>query len=57
MGSTGIQTRVLRLFNLQPGQGPRTFLTAAYLCLVIMAYVMLKSTSKGLFIDSFGSRN
>ncbi len=57
MGATGIQTRVLRLFNLQPGQGPRTFLTAAYLCLVIMAYVMLKSTSKGLFIDSFGSRN
>ncbi len=57
MDATGIQSRFLRLFNLQPGQGARTFLTALYLCLVIMAYMILKSASKGLFIERFGSRN
>lgn len=53
MGVTGIQTRVLRLFNLQPGQGPRTFLSALYLCLVITTYIVLKAASKGLFLERF----
>lgn len=55
MAATGIQTRFLRLFNLQPGQGVRTILSAAYLCLVITTYMIVKSSSKGLFLERFGA--
>ncbi len=55
MGASTIETRFLRLFNLQPGQGARTFLSALYLCLVITTYMIVKSSSKGLFLERFGS--
>ncbi len=55
MGASSIGTRFLRLFNLQPGQGARTFLSAAYLCLVIATYMVVKSSSKGVFLERFGA--
>jgi len=53
MGVASIQARFLRFFNLQPGQGARTFLSAFYLCLVIATYILLKAASKGLFLERF----
>jgi len=55
MAAHGIQARFLQLFNLQPGQGARTILSALYLCLVITTYIVLKASSKTLFLERFGA--
>ncbi|ANM31842.1 hypothetical protein ABI59_23205 [Acidobacteria bacterium Mor1] len=47
---------MIGLLGLKPGQGKRTFLVAAYLYLVIAAYLMLKSASKSLFLEAFGAK-
>lgn len=56
MDAAGWRRRGLGLIALQPGQGVRTLLTALHLYLVIAAYLVLKSASKSLFLESFGAR-
>lgn len=57
MADLRLHRKLLEFLALQPGQGARTFWTALYLCLVIAAYLMLKSASKSLFLERLGAVN